>query len=405
MIDEIRRQVAAIHDTPQQAVIAVSGAGTAAVAWLLGVGGASRTILEVAVPYGRRAMREFLGFEPEQSASADTARQLAHQCYRKARRQIDADRDTAGDYPAVGLACAAAIATDRPRRGEHRAYIAAWDAAAVTTYSLRLHKGLRGRAGEEELVSRLLLRALAAACGLEADAGAGPALADGDELAVERTPHAEPLAQLLSGAAGWVVADGGGALAVEGAVPAALLPGSFNPLHPGHRELRAAAAEILGFPPAYELSAANVDKPPLPAAELRRRLSAFGPGETVALTAAATFHQKAELFPGRAFIIGWDTAVRLVAPRYYGNLGGANAGGTDAGRAAGGPDGETAMLAALARMWAGGAQFLVAGRLDGGRFKTLDDVAVPAGFRPMFRAIPESLFRRDLSSTDLRGGA
>lgn len=393
MIDEIRRQVAAIHDTPPQAVIAVSGAGTAAVAWLLGVGGASRTILEVAVPYGRRAMQEFLGFEPEQSAAAATARLLARQCYRKARRQLDAD---GGGYPAVGLACAAAIATDRPRRGEHRAYIAAWDAAAVTTYSLRLSKGLRGRAGEEEVVSRLLLRALADACGLEADAAAGPALTDGDELAVERTPHAEPLAQLLSGAARWVVADGGGgALAVEGAVPAALLPGSFNPLHPGHRELRAAAAEILGFPPAYELSAANVDKPPLTADELRRRLAAFGPGETVAVTAAATFHQKAELFPGRAFIIGWDTAVRLVAPRYY----------ADAGRAAGGADGETAMLAALARMWAGGAQFLVAGRLDGGRFKTLDDVAVPAGFRPMFRTIPESLFRRDLSSTDLRHGA
>ena len=405
MIDEIRRQVAAIHDTPQQAVIAVSGAGTAAVAWLLGVGGASRTILEVAVPYGRQAMQEFLGFEPEQSAAAATARQLARQCYRKARRQIDADRDadrdTAGDYPAVGLACAAAIATDRPRQGEHRAYIAAWDAAAVTTYSLRLHKGLRGRAGEEELVSRLLLRALADACGLEADAGAGPALADGDELAVERTPHAAPLAQLLSGAARWVVADGGGALAVEGAVPGALLPGSFNPLHPGHRELRAAAAEILGFPPAYELSAANVDKPPLPASELRRRLSAFGSGETVALTAAATFHQKAELFPGRAFIIGWDTAVRLVAPRYYAGSGGDRAGRATANKL----DGETAMLAALARMWAGGSQFLVAGRLDAGRFKTLDDVAVPAGFRPMFRAIPESLFRRDLSSTDLRGGA
>ena len=392
MIDEIRRQVAAIHDTPPQAVIAVSGAGTAAVAWLLGVSGASRTILEAAVPYGRRAMQEFLGFEPEQSAAAETARQLARQCYRKARRQLDAD---GGDYPAVGLACAAAIATDRPRRGEHRAYIAAWDAAAVTIYSLRLHKGLRDRAGEEELVSRLLLRALAAACGLEADAAAGPALTDSDELAVERTPHAEPLAQLLSGAAGWVTADGGGgALTVEGAVPAALLPGSFNPLHPGHRELRAAAAAILGFPPAYELSAANVDKPPLTADELRRRLAAFGPGETAAVTAAATFHQKAELFPGRAFIIGWDTAVRLVAPRYY----------ADAG-AAGGTDGETAMLAALARMWAGGAQFLVAGRLDEGRFKTLDDVAVPAGFRPMFRAIPESLFRRDLSSTDLRHGA
>ena len=288
MIEEIRRQVAAIHDTPQQAVIAVSGAGTAAVAWLLGIGGASRTILEVAVPYGRRAMQEFLGFEPEQSAAAETARQLARQCYRKARRQIEAESATAGDYPAVGLACAASIATDRPKRGEHRAYIAAWDAAAVATYSLRLHKGLRDRAGEEDLVSRLLVRALADACGLDADTGAGPELTDGDELIVERTPHPEPLARLLTGEAQWVMA-GGGTLAVEGAAPGALLPGSFNPLHPGHRELLDAAADLLGFRPAYELSVANVDKPPLTAGEVRRRLAAFGPGETVALTGRRNF--------------------------------------------------------------------------------------------------------------------
>ena len=39
-----------IHDAPQQGVLVVSGAGSQAVAWLLGVAGASRTLLEVVVP-------------------------------------------------------------------------------------------------------------------------------------------------------------------------------------------------------------------------------------------------------------------------------------------------------------------------------------------------------------------
>ena len=66
------------------------------------------------------------------------------------------------------------------------------------------------------------------------------------------------------------------------------------------------------------------------------------------------------------------------------------------------------MMLALAQMMAAGARFLVAGRLvsdtndERGVFKTLADVDIPAGFRPMFSEIPEAEFRRDISSTELR---
>jgi hypothetical protein len=103
------------------------------------------------------------------------------------------------------------------------------------------------------------------------------------------------------------------------------------------------------------------------------------------LTRAETFYQKARLFPGSTFLVGWDTAVRLVDPRYYN--------GSEAG-----------MLAALADMWAWGSRFLVAGRLHQGKFMGLADVPVPQGFLPIFQAIPESSFRVDLSSTELRAG-
>ena len=56
MTDDVKGLVEQIHNAPKMAVIAVSGAGAEALAWLLGVPGASRTVLEAIVPYGQRAM-------------------------------------------------------------------------------------------------------------------------------------------------------------------------------------------------------------------------------------------------------------------------------------------------------------------------------------------------------------
>ena len=60
------------------------------------------------------------------------------------------------------------------------------------------------------------------------------------------------------------------------------------------------------------------------------------------------------------------------------------------------------MLTALAEIWALGCRFLVAGRALEGAFRTLAEAAIPAGFSPLFQALPESAFRADISSTELR---
>ncbi|MCI0844495.1 MAG: hypothetical protein J4N87_04005, partial [Chloroflexi bacterium] len=181
---------------------------------------------------------------------------------------------------------------------------------------------------------------------------------------------------------GWVVVRNG-SMELEGKAPDALLPGSFSPMHQGHRGLAEAAKKITGIEVGYELSVTNVDKPVLEEAEILKRLAQFEETETVVLTRAETFFKKARLFPGRTFVVGWDTAIRLVAPRYYGN-------DTDA------------MMIALAEMLAAGTTFLVAGREDQGVFKTLKDVPAPQGFGGLFKDIPEHRFREDISSTQLR---
>jgi nicotinamide mononucleotide (NMN) deamidase PncC len=373
-MEEIRPHIEKIHATPHKTVLVVSGAGTQAVAWLLGVAGASRTILEALVPYGRESMDAFLGFEPEQSVSAQTAKDMAKAAFRKAKAQLE------DDSPPVGLACAATIATDRPKRGEHRAYVSAWDQQGNTLYSLNLHKGLRDRAGEEELVSRLLVHALMLLSGLDSDLELR--LTPGDKLEIERTEHPAPLEQLVLGDAAWVVVRAG-KMIVEGEAPGMLLPGSFSPLHQGHHGLAQIAAKISGSEVGFELSVTNVDKPDLEESEILKRLAQFTAGETAVLTRAETFFKKARLFPGRTFVVGWDTAIRLVAQRYYG-------------------DDRDAMMMALAEMLAAGTRFLVAGREDQGAFKTLSDVPIPEGLEGLFQGIPEGQFREDISSTQLR---
>lgn len=182
----------------------------------------------------------------------------------------------------------------------------------------------------------------------------------------------------------WVRQEPDGAVRVGDLRPAVLLPGSFNPLHHGHTTLAEIAAKRLGSPVAFELSISNVDKPELAPEEASRRLGQFLNRHAVYVSRAATFGAKAALFPGCVFVVGADTAARLVHPRYYG-------------------DDPTGMTRALDEIVASGCRFFVGGRVDAaGRFLDVGGVAVPAGYRDLFQGLGEREFRVDVSSTELR---
>lgn len=175
-----------------------------------------------------------------------------------------------------------------------------------------------------------------------------------------------------------------GPVRADGPRPAAVLPGSFNPLHRGHTALAAAAGVRLGIPVAFELSVANVDKPELSPADVARRVAQFAGVGPVWVTRAATFAAKADLFPGVAFVVGFDTAVRLVDPRYY-------------------RDDPARRDEALSGLAAGGCRVVVGGRVDaGGVFRTWSAAGLAREFRGLFLPLTESDFRADVSSTDLR---
>ncbi len=375
MDDELISLIQHIHAGPHQAVLVSSGGGSQAFAWLLSVPGATRTVLEVALPYSYASFERFLGYVPEHYVAPETAVAMAKAAYRRAR--ILAPDGT----PSFGVACTATLVTDRPKRGEHRCHVAVRDETAITVYSLALTKGARDRAGEEEVVSRLLIRALAAGCGCEGELPLG--ILPGEVLTVSREEAPDLVLQVLRGQVAGIMMDINGQLSTDLPRGGVVLPGAFNPLHAGHTQLAHVARQVTGRPVVFELSVRNVDKPPLIEADVRQRLEQFFGHGAIAVTAAPLFEHKAALMPDSVFVIGFDTATRLVSPRYY----------------AGGP---AAMLAALEHIRQHGCHFLVAGRLVDGHFCTLADVPVPAGYEGLFEAISPEIFRTDISSSELR---
>ena len=378
MDEQVRAQVERLHATPLMAVVAVAGGGFQAVAWLLGVAGASRTVIEAIVPYSEGALRELLGHTPAKNVSPETARRMAEAAYDRARRHGPNDR------PVVGVGCTAAIRTDRERRGDHGCFVAAWSDRGIMTYEVTLAKGLRDRDAEEDIVSRLVLRALAEAGDMDPDT---PTPLDTpnpvDETEVIKRRHIDPLEQFYIGEIEAVTVRKDGTILAGVSHVGGVLSGSFDPLHQGHERLATVAAGILDAEVVFELAAANVDKSPLEETAIRERLAQFSGLRTVVVTREPRFDGKAALLPGCTFVIGWDTAARLFVPRYYG-------------------DDEGQMLAAMSEFRDRGCAFLVAGRVVDGKFRSLEELQVPSGFSDMLIAIPESDFRQDLSSTELR---
>ncbi|GAB4145267.1 MAG: hypothetical protein Tsb009_17350 [Planctomycetaceae bacterium] len=166
-------------------------------------------------------------------------------------------------------------------------------------------------------------------------------------------------------------------------VPAGgILSGSFYPLHHGHLKLRDAAEKFLRLPVHFELPIINADKPALDYISIDEQRRQFSE-HTVAASNAPTFAEKAEFFPGRVFVVGVDTAERIVDARFYGNN-------------------PRQMQEALSRVEQLGCRFLVAGRKLEREVQTLCDVAIPARFEKLFVELPLSLFRQDVSSSEYR---
>jgi hypothetical protein len=375
-----RQLISELHASGRKAALAITGGGSGAIGALLRVPGGSRLLIEAQVPYDERALAAFLGFAPSQASSSGTAIAMARSARAHAAGLMPAGTDV------VGLGATAALVSDRPRRGEHRFHIAIADSERIAHCTGVLAKGRRDRTAEEDLVSRAIVLWLAHACGIAAPSPRS--LLDADEDFAETvSADVDLIDRLLAGEFDRVTVQPDGQMILSAPLPLLLLPGSFNPVHEGHVSLARVAEEFSEQPATFEISVTNVDKPPLTGETVRHRIAQFARKSPVELTRAPTFLEKSRLFPGATFVIGADTAERLIAPKYYG-------------------DDEDRMHVALQEIASSGCRFLVAVRIDAaGRLRTLNDIPMPPRHAGLFTEIPQHRFRFDLSSSEIRARA
>ncbi|MEE2659173.1 MAG: hypothetical protein VX733_11760 [Candidatus Latescibacterota bacterium] len=372
---EVWQLVEDIFGCGKSIALAVTGAGSRALSWLLNHPGASSTIVEARVPYAPSALDAFLQQQGPHRCDGETARRMALQSFRFAL-------ETEAAPPTIlGVGCTAALKTDRERRGADRAHVAIRSAHSYRIFCIEFDRQSSDRLSQEEALSCTILTAIGRACDLNRAVLALPEWASSGEG--KKWPVDGGVEKLLSDQAEVVEFRGGKESHSEVARDhRVLLSGSFNPLHEGHKGLIETVAGIAGGTATFELSVTNVDKPSLLYSEILCRARSVAGAIPLVLTRASTFAEKARLVPGAHFAIGYDTGLRLVDPKYYG--------------------GKEARDAALAQLKALDCRFYVAGRLWKGEFRSIEDVDLPGVARELVVAIPESEFRVDLSSTTIR---
>jgi len=385
-----------LHGSNKRIVLATTGGGSLAISDLLTEPGATKTLLEAYVPYSLEALTRFLGQKPDQACSAQTARSLAMACFERGNNRQ-------GNVNLLGIGCTASLASDRPKKGEHRVHIAVQSYNSTAVFSLTFKKGARTRQEEERLVADCLLKYLAEAAEISFDFSVP--LLEEEHFTIERTLADAPVVDLLLG-------DTAAVLFLEGkpvftkttaeiGAPVIspqrlvspeveymqnIFPGSFAPMHQGHLRMVELAQERLSGKIALEISIHNVDKPPLDYLEIEHRLRQIeerSPGQAVWLTRTTRFVDKSQLFRGATFLVGADTLKRIGDQKYYANN-------------------HSHLMDVLRVVTYCGCRFLVFARPLGEAVETLQTLTIPDMLRTLCEAVSEKEFCEDISSSGIR---
>ena len=346
-----------IHAADAAFELAITGGGTSALSRLLSVPGASNSLLNGVIPYSFEALSQYLHAEPAQACSEKTARMMASHAY------LNATRYRGG--PVFGIGATAAIQTNRQRRGADRIHVAVQSQTSLTAYELVLEQDAT-RIEQEELCADFVIGCIARNFEIPSDMHPVPtrshsATGEWQGLMTRETRSTNAIHV------------------------AAILPGAFNPPHEGHFLMQEIAEQKLGSEVAFELSIENVDKPDLDYFDMQDRLKLVGTKPLI-FSRAATFVEKSEVFQAVTFVVGMDTLLRIDDKKYYGHS-------------------EAAKLEAIELLAKRNHRFLVFGRVKDEEFQGLEQVKLTPQLKALCIEVPESEFRIDLSSTELRSTA
>jgi len=420
---------------PTYLCMAIAGGGGHAISALASTPGASDLLLEGTVAYDRRSLQTYVDRKELMNykfVSKDTAILMSRAAVRRAMQF----RSNLKDYPhCVGLGVTSALVTTRERPGRSSfGYLCATSAdGSEWSCRIKFASQLRTRTEEDRFMGQLALEAIEK---LKSKGTTKLTINEEHDIVEEESFIDSTLSHEDQ-----VVAAAQNIL--DGTVDAVLLlpskdklhfmimtdpvlpcsslifPGSFNPPHAGHvalARISAASFSEQSTPVFMELSLTNPDKPNIDPKSVSKRAHKFLELENlpsdwaILLTSAPLFSRKVQILkpfmaPAIAevgqrvgFVIGTDTMVRILDPKYYNN------------------DKET-MLEALREMGRSGVQFVVGGRLEQGKsFFSNEEKPefvsghqelelLPIDVQNMFSLVSEESFRMDISSSEIRRAA
>jgi|TARA_B100001094_G_C18161863_1_gene789810 nicotinic acid mononucleotide adenylyltransferase/nicotinamide mononucleotide (NMN) deamidase PncC len=354
-----------IHSSPFKLVIVSSGGGTNAISSLLKVPGASNTILESHIPYSKESMNEFLNSKPDHYCSLDTCLSMAANAYKKSTK---IDRQSKSKH-LLGIAITANLATTYKKKGDHKFFIVVQSHDYTKYLECYLEKDIRTREMEEELITGCVINLLSESCGLKCDL---PEISE--QIKIHQIDAEKSWKKLFNSQVGYISNIKN--------TPELIFPGSFNPLHEGHIKMKELAEKKTGMHTTFEICAKNADKPPLTFYEIKRTIDQFQNDESWMLTSAGRFSEKAEMFPNSVFIIGADTLLRVFDEKFYKS--------------------HKDMMDHIQRFNDHNINFLVFGRKVNQKFISLDKIKIPEIISARCTGFEETIFRDDISSTELR---
>ncbi len=302
--------------------LASTGAGAGIQQDLWAPAGASAFLKGTVFPYYKGEMNEFLGLVPPTGyCSEATAMFIASQAFVRAREA--AWRAGTPDRAALGIGVTASVASQTAHKGDHRAFIAIVSTLPGGSFIRRMtldkDVGNIARANDEHMVRLATIEVLRAALGLV------------DPLAVEAESLSEDNIRAV------VMTHPFHAYGRRGKLPSStgrmiFFPGTFNPIHDGHREMaRDTRTNAWDREVVFTVNVNPVHKPALKGTDLLDKVAMFRAEVTHDMPdtlrqpfePSILFTQDEPLFvdkirkrTGSSWIVGADTLVTLLDPKW-----------------------------------------------------------------------------------------